>query len=485
MSQFPAANIYSLISGFYPILSDTVITKYSQNNDYRQGKALAPSMYDMVGGIKTRSPYLQGNKLVYTDAGGDVANISVAQEEQILDRTQPEFYIRAEQLQRDAQVSFTGDIVEDATTTQAAINRSGASGSIEEQFQQGRYVSPRGDTYGAQRFDFYDTELDRHVNVTIRDVAQGGHHGIYGSLGGHLEEQVKQIRTMMMNNEMTDKEGYDAIIQQGINYFRTRAESTWNPLIRHSRNAVRQGPIARLFKGKTEQARMRSAVGSLAPVAIGGLKDLNTHGFTSYASQGSKTMLLQHLGNEATYNDGAMETMPIDTYVHGFFGPFKMYGPNNKTQAYEYKVDEIDGYWYPGYFATLHEDKEILRGVSGRTEEAQLTMKAGVNASHRAGGTVIDMAGTTSVAMGGFTAQARRLYPEVNIHHAKEQFSDRIHALIRDMQDVETIPPELMSIINFHQRKFSGEFYSGKQLWAAPYVGFIGQQYAAGANIGS
>ena len=143
MSEFPAANIYSLISGFYPILSDTVITKYSQNNDYRQGKALAPTMYDMVGGVKSRSPYLQGNKIVYTDAGGEVANITNAQEERILDRTQPVFYTRAEQLQRDVQVSFTGDIVEDATATQAAINRSGASGSIEEHFQQGRYVAPK------------------------------------------------------------------------------------------------------------------------------------------------------------------------------------------------------------------------------------------------------------------------------------------------------------------------------------------------------
>ena len=69
-----SANIYSLVTGMYPILSDGVKTEFSANRFGKQSSAHAPPMYTVVdhvdrrgniGGL-IRSPYLQGNKVIYT-----------------------------------------------------------------------------------------------------------------------------------------------------------------------------------------------------------------------------------------------------------------------------------------------------------------------------------------------------------------------------------------------------------------------------------
>jgi len=221
--------------------------------------------------------------------------------------------------------------------------------------------------------------------------------------------------------------------------------------------------------------------------AMEGLRSNQRVGYTNFASKGAREMTLQHLGNpEAMFNQGVMETMPIAPYTFGWWGPFRMH--HSQQRLFEYRASEIDGFWTQGYFATLHEGRGILMGTATGTEEAMLSQKAAISASHRGSGMVTHIGGYTCAQIGGFTSYATRLYPEVNISHANEQFSRAIHDLVGQMSDLDSThnspaQQELISAIESSRHQFSQIDYqshmNGREVWAAPYVGFVRQAYTS------
>ena len=485
---FEGPDIYSLAAGVYPIVADNVSTGYSQSTDVRQNNNAAPDIYN-VQNIAVK-PYLTGNKIVFSTATGELGNFhNPTEEEQLLGEMAQPATIQSAIVQQQAQVAITGDIIRETAGEQAIINKSAASGSMEEHSQTGRYI-PTGDLvsgeyYGGQKFDLYDTQLQQYINVTINDIRDMG-HGVYGALArNHLHPQIEQIDAMFDNGMITEEEKYDQIVEVGVDYYRTRAAGTWNPMIRHARDSpvIMMDKFAKTVdtnksKSYQRQMQMRNTVRDFNAEALHGMRKLNTQGFTGFASQGSRTMLLQHLSQPtAMFGNGALESRPIGPYTFGFFGPFRMHsrGPSK----YEYMVDEIGGAWGQGYFATLTEGRGLADNISLSADEAQKTFFAGVTATVAGDELTARVSGTTTAAIGGHTARAARLYPEINVHHANEQFSKAIHGLIERMRDVNTIPPELTQIISENQQRFGNRYQGGKQVWAAPYIGFFGQRYTS------
>jgi hypothetical protein len=510
---FGGANIYSLVAGFYPILADLEPEiNYSQNTDHRQAGDEAPTIYRVGGPVNNeiRKGYIQGHKIVFADQDENVLQRISRRGETILwDSLQQDFEQRAQNLQDDAQgLMNDGELFTDAIQRQVEMNPSAASGSIEEHFQPGsewgapldtEWGGGGGVTGGSKRFDFYNTAIDRHLNVTISDIRTGEGHGMYGQASKDLVAEVATIDRLHKDGHLTEEQKYDHITGAGIEYYSKRAKDAWNPIIRHAVKAVRTGPLAKHHKSKkynNEAADVKKAIRQTQPRHMGkdfrshaakGIRNINRSGVSNFGSMGAKKMLQQHLGNEASYNRGSLESMPIAPHVFGFWGPFILESPKHPTTPYEYKVNEIDGFWAPGYFATLHEDRGILNGVSLRTDEAQAIHKAGVNASHQSGKTIREIGGAVTVAMGGLTGTAHRLYPEINIHHANEQFSDMIDDTIANMRSSATIPTGITDIVKAHMERYSFQFGKTTQLsiWASPYLGFIAQKYTAGTPIGA
>ena len=485
---FEGPDIYSLAAGMYPIVADNVSTGYSHSTDVRQNNNTAPDIYT-VQNIAVK-PYLTGNKIIFSKAMGELGNFhNPSEEEQLIGEMSQFATIQSAMLQQEAQTAITGDIIRETAGEQAIINRSAASGSMEEHTQTDRYISTgdlvSGEYYGGQKFDLYDTQLQQYINVTINDIRDMG-HGVYGALArNHLHPQIESIDAMFNEGMITEEEKYDQIVEAGVDYYKTRADTTWNPMIRHARDSsvIMMDKFAKPIdtnksRSYQRQMQMRNTVRDFNAEALHGMRSMNREGFTGFASQGSRTMLLQHLSQpSAMFGNGALETRPIGPYTFGFFGPFRMHarGP----EKYEYITEAIGGAWGQGYFATLVEGRGLADNISLSTDEAQKTFFAGVTATVAGDTLTAAVNGTTAVAIGGHTARAARLYPEINVHHANEQFSKAIHGLIERMRDVNTIPPELTEIISKNQQRFNNRYQGGKQVWAAPYIGFFGQRYTS------
>ena len=152
--------------------------------------------------------------------------------------------------------------------------------------------------------------------------------------------------------------------------------------------------------------------------------------------------------------------------------------PAGHPQQYQYRVNRIDGAWLQNYFAS-----SMQRGSAGAhfdaERDARLRTAAFVVNTHRGEANAAAVGGSTTVGIGGFTAQAHRLYPEINIHNANKEFSERIGALIRSMQNQDTMPIELSSIVEQHQSRFSNLWYGGKEVWAGPYISLISPMYTS------
>ena len=498
------SEIYSLIAGMYPMLENEtgLRTDFSGSGDYRQSTTVAPTIYNVEG--DPRQPYLQGNKIIFTDST-DPADITQTQEGQLITDMGGHLTPMADRLrQRVSDITTTAQ--EQGVVRQQALQRRGAaSGSLEEQHQGSRFVgaghwnNPQSTVTslgGAQKFDFYDTDNDVYVNVTKQSIRDTG-HGIYGSLGTNLHTQIEAIDGMLDNGDITERQAYDQMVEVGIQYFQTRARDSWNPMIRHARDTtdIQVNRLDRIDKESGRSARssargagmVRATLRDFTAEAMEGLRSNQRVGYTNFASKGAREMTLQHLGNpEAMFNQGVMETMPIAPYTFGWWGPFRMH--HSQQRLFEYRASEIDGFWTQGYFATLHEGRGILMGTATGTEEAMLSQKAAISASHRGSGMVTHIGGYTCAQIGGFTSYATRLYPEVNISHANEQFSRAIHDLVGQMSDLDSThnspaQQELISAIESSRHQFSQIDYqshmNGREVWAAPYVGFVRQAYTS------
>ena len=482
---FEGANIYSLVAGYYPILSDDVATEYSQNRHTSQSTVVAPSIY--MAGSTVRQPFLQGNKIMFTASSNySIGQLSLQGESAMLDRYQPDFAVRAAQLQQQAQSVITDDIIMDEAERQAVINASGKS--MEEMTQGGDVLfnTPElaGERAGGQAFDMYDPIRKVHINVTNQYLSDKG-HGIYGSGGADLESKIKEINKRFEGKDKDENQKYKLIVNEGIEYFKKRAAQTWNPMIRHAREIINKGiiPMNRgknaLSRARQRSRQMRGVMGSFSTEGFNAVADMQS-GWSNFASESSRTMLKQHLGNPgAMYGNGVMETYVIGPYTYGEFGPFMMH--KDGARQYEYKVDRIGGNHFQNYFAT-----SVSRGITNNTFDAEMDARlrqaSYITKIHRGTSDAAAVGGMGAVAMGGLTTNAKRLYPEINIHNANKQFSDRIHGMMRSVRDLDSLEseaPELLEALEMNRHRYTNEYLGGKQVWAAPYIGITGQQYTS------
>ena len=152
---FQGADIYSLISGMYPILADDVETGYSQSREVRQNIANAPSIYNISTATRydprqfagstsvPRKPYLQGNRISFTSATNvdDLGTISNMTEQGLLRDVAPSFATRTGLMQAQAHMTIMGAIQNRVGTQQAAIDR--RAKSLEEQTNTDRRQAGR------------------------------------------------------------------------------------------------------------------------------------------------------------------------------------------------------------------------------------------------------------------------------------------------------------------------------------------------------
>lgn len=502
---FQGADIYSLISGMYPILSDDVETGYSQSREVRQNIASAPSIYNITTATKydprqflgstsfPRKPYLQGNKISFTKATDedDLGTISNMVEQGLFRDVAPSFATRTSLMQMQAHMTIMGAMQNRVGLQQAAIDS--RAKSMEEQTQTGEMQSTAGmseteygETLGAQRIDLYDPIRNVYVNVT-NQMQQSLGHGIYGNLGKNMHAHITQIDADFRAGDITEEQKYDAIVNEGISYFKSRAADTWNPIIRHAMNLTLSGITAGYVLPNSASTRsaasrelqqIRGTVGSFDEASGFRAVQSMQGGVTNYASESARKMTKQHLGNPSQFfGGGIMETYVIGPYTFAEYGPFRGH-PAGHPQQYQYRVNQIDGSWFQNYFAS-----SMQRGNTGAIfdaeRDARLRAAAFTVNTHGGERNAAAIGGSTTVGIGGFTMQAHRLYPEINLHNANAQFSERIGDLIRSMQNQDTMPIELSSIVEQHQSRFSNLWYGGKEVWAGPYISLISPMYAS------
>jgi hypothetical protein len=499
--MIPGANIYSLVTGMYPILSDDVKTDFSSNRSGQQSTQDAPIAYSVIKDnyATARQPYLQGNKIIFTSPeNDDVGTISDSLEQGLLAEVQDDFATHTQQMMMEAQMAISGSLESRTAGQQAVINASGKS--MEEMVQSGSIQFNRGEpsiadggygTIGGQGLDMYDPIRDVHINTTSQFITSRG-HGIYGEGGKTLHGDIKTINSDYERGDITKSEKYDRIVAEGIAYFRGRAAESWNPIIRHARgllgsNNIYRDNMKRMAKNtprpSRRQVEMRTTVRDFSNKGFRAMSSLQG-GMTNFASASARQMLKQHLGNPtALYNGGVMETYVIGPHTFGEFGPFIM--NRSGSDEFEYRVDKISGGWFQNYFATS-DSRNITSSTFDAERDARLRHAAWITKTHRVAADAAAIGGSGTVALSGITATAFRLYPEINLHNANQQFSDRIHAMVRSISDMDSLArdaPELLNLIRRHQEAYTNKFHNGKlggtQVWASPYIGISGQQYSS------
>tara|TARA_R100000152_G_scaffold19890_1_gene12546 strand:- start:1711 stop:3240 length:1530 start_codon:yes stop_codon:yes gene_type:complete len=496
-SDFAGANIYSIVSGMYPILGDNIETDVSQGRDIRQYVDHAPDIYSVNS--EPRKPYLQGNHIFFTSVRGEYGDISPQTEKDLINDAATQFPPNVAQMTEDAQMLLMGRLETQTSIMQTTINKSGKS--MEEMQVFGTQTvgdrevpimesSPFKGHMGAQRFDFFDPITGRHMNVTQGVFGEiEGDHGVYGELGRSMNRRITQIKAAYDEGQITESEKYSAIVAEGLNYFRDRASNVWNPLIRRARNTMelelKQQKITPTMAGK--QKMMRELIG-FEGVAYDGVMNLQT-GVTNFANDAARVMLKQHMGNPAAmYNSGVLETYPIGPYTFGHFGPFMMRPPTN-PDAYTYRVSEIDGIWTQNYWAST---PSISTTFSEADAERQTRLAAAswVTKAHDSNARVASVGAATISGINDNFTNAGRLRPEINLINASKQYSDRINEMIRSMQQMGAdMPPEIEAILESQQNRYTmqgGQTHlGGRPIWAGPYIGIVSQAYTSGAPIGN
>ena len=512
-ANFSAANIYSLVAGAYPILTDGTgrpDVGFSSNTSGIQATQQAPIVwynhahytYDAhVGERGARQPLLHGNKIIYSELNNyaSLGEVYTDQEEQeLVTRTRPLLTNIAQSVMWRAQEHITGNIVTAAAEQQAEVNTSAKS--MEEMAQSGSPVvsTPQRqgeDLIGGQAFDFFDPLRRVHVNATNQNIQAMG-HGIYGSGARRLHSHIDRINDAFNQGILTEEQRYDQIVQEGVDYYTNRMNNTWNPIIRHARNLVDSqnnpyrsnrgmGKTSNWSSQGTRNVEMRVTVSDFATNASQFLSTVGTTGMTNYASESARDMLKQHLGSyNAMYNGGLFENLVIDNFTFAEFGRFAMFAPGSPNE-YEYDISKFnESRWMQNYFATS--DAVSLSNVAYDAErDARLRHAAWVANVHQAENNAAAIGGSGTVAMGGLTAQAMRLYPEINLHNANEQLSDAIHNIvgnIRSLADLHQNSPELYNIVRQHQLRFTYAGLNTNELhiWTGPYLSFYDQSSTSG-----
>ena len=504
---FQGSNIYSLVAGMYPILADnTHVGPISRSAFSRQSMSAAPVIYNVIDdptGLPPlmRQPYLQGNFIMQTEATSEVATIRSQQEtEDLIPEAVNQFPSRARALMMATQAAITGNASFATSNTAQGAGAAIESGgrSAEEMIQPGgsdfQFVPSGQAGLGegrANQPDLYNPITDQYVNVTQQrlDSASGG-HGVYGQGGRNMVADIGDIRQDMINGVVTEEEGYDAITQRGMEYFRMRAADTWNPFIRDAREQVDSwAPASR--NDQQRMARMREVMlsGNVGPAAAVGGQTVASQAVTNYASVGARTMTAQHLGNRtAMFAGGMLETYPIGPYTFGLFGPFTM-RPGTDPDAYTYYTNKIGGYWYQNYYVSS--PSEAVTGQSGTAaSDARLRHAAWVTKSHDSGARRAAIGGLVSVGISANFTGARRLRPEIDLVNASEQMSNAIDGVVQTMtraaNPTGTVPAALEAILRSHTTSFSvnaSNTMNGRHIWAAPYISIFGQQYSAGTPV--
>jgi len=497
-SDFAGANIYSIVSGMYPVLGDDVNTDVSQGRDIRQFVDHAPDIYSVND--TPRKPYLQGNHIFYTSVLGTYGDISPQTEQDLIDDAASQFPSRVAEMTEEAQMLLMGRLETQTAVQQTIINRSGKS--MEEMRQgQGMELNPfKGSDYtfsdnssgplGGQRIDFYDSITGRHFNVTTSMMGEiDGNHGIYGQLGRNMNTRISRIKAAYEQGEITEAQKYGAIVAEGVGYFRDRATNVWNPLIRTAKETMdrelKSQGIKPTMAGR--QKMMRELIG-FEGVAYDGILNQQT-GVTNFANDAAREMLKQHMGNPAAmYASGAMETYPIGPYTFGVFGPFMMRSPTN-PDAYTYRVSQIDGNWTQNYWATTPATSATFSEADAE-RQTRLAAASWVTKAHDSSARVASIGVATMSGINSNFTGAGRLRPEINLINASRDYSDRINDMIQSMQRMGSdMPPEVQSILEQQQNRYSmqsGQSHlGGRPIWAGPYIGIVSQAYTSGTPIGN
>jgi hypothetical protein len=492
MKTFVGSNIYSLVVGMYPILADDVKTRYYQSRFTKQAIVSAPSLYKVGHGnslaenLSPRKAFLQGNKIIYSDAEGEVSKISKKQEDELSANSAQIYPVSVANLMNDAAGLVGGHqvakIIGSITQGGLAAEEMVQSSELELGSREWSGIG-EGEFSKANPPDLYNIITKQYHNVTIQRLESAVGHGVYGDQGREMAADIEDIRKAMKDKKVSMEEGYSAITARGLNYFRERAESTWNPMIRDARNTMNAHPTNNQDE-KTRMARMRTIMlhGVVGPqprqvsanAARMGASIAGDY-VSNFASKNARAMTAQHLGNRsAMFGNGMLEWYAIGKYTFAAYGPFMMH--DSGTNIYEYKVSQIDSSWIQNHNPSSSA-QVVTKTVTEASSSARAQHAAYVTKSHDSQARTTIVGALVTAGIGGLTPNAGRLRPEINLVNASEQMSDKIHELVEKMSNLDTVPPKLMALIETHKKKYTiNDASNMKSIWAAPYIGIYDQK---------